>query len=89
MKTKTPAVKASFVTVVANTLMMAAIIAGIAFAVLFFRSPSILGFLIIVPSALLAAQLAVMAGSGVFFVLSLFPRFFKGKPEEEKGAETA
>jgi len=78
VKTEAKAVGA----IVANTLFVAALLAGIAGIYLYTGSITFWGFMIVVPSALLAAQVAVGVGTGLFFVLALLGRLFVSKEED-------
>ena len=78
MKTESKA----FGVIVANTIFIAAILTGLAGVYLYIESISILGFMIVVPSVLLAAQVAVSVGTGLFFVLALIGQMFGGKKEK-------
>jgi len=68
--------------VIANTIFVAAIFAGFAGLYLYTGSMSILGFMVVLPSAVLAAQVAISVGTGLFFVLSLIGQLFGHKKEK-------
>jgi len=72
-----------------STLVMATFAAGIIAAVVYFNAPSIFGFVILLPSVIVSAWVALGVVSGFYFVLSWVTGWLHFGQKAVKVEETA